>query len=134
MVDMDKQYLLDTKACISLIKNVGDVRQRIINVGIANCFVSSITIPELYYGAAKSNRPEHYQDVVLVKDHFGVISIDDSLNEYGLVKTKLERKGTPIDDFDLLIGCTALHAGMTIVTHNAKHISRIPNIRIEDWE
>ena len=131
---MDKQYLLDTNTCISLIKNVGRVRQRVIDAGLENCFVSSITIAELYYGAAKSNRPEHYQDVEFVKDHFGVVTIDDSLNEYGQVKIALERKGTPIDDFDLLIGCTALHADMTVVSHNMKHLSRIPNIKIEDWE
>ena len=39
-----------------------------------------------------------------------------------------------IDDFDLLIGASALTHNMTLVTHNAKHFARIPNLTMEDWE
>lgn len=40
---------------------------------------------------------------------------------------------TPIEDFDLLIGCAAKAAGLTMVTHNKKHFSHIEGTIIEDW-
>ena len=43
----------------------------------------------------------------------------------------LKRK--KIEDFDLLIGCAAKAAGLTMVTHNVKHFSHIDGIEIEDW-
>lgn len=34
---------------------------------------------------------------------------------------------------DLLIGSTAVASGLTLVTHNTRHFSRIPKITLEDW-
>ena len=38
-----------------------------------------------------------------------------------------------VDDFDLLIGATAIQAKITLVTENLKHFNRIPNIKVENW-
>ena len=38
-----------------------------------------------------------------------------------------------IDDFDILIGATALKYDMILVTENIKHLSRVPGIIIENW-
>lgn len=38
-----------------------------------------------------------------------------------------------IEDFDLLIGCTAVAKGLVMVTDNTKHFSRIEGIELEDW-
>ena len=48
------KYILDTNVCISLLKGKGGVRNKVIEVGMENCYVSEITLAELYYGAAKS--------------------------------------------------------------------------------
>lgn len=41
---------------------------------------------------------------------------------------------TPADDnFDLLIGCTSVYYGMTMVTENIKDFKNIGKIRIENW-
>lgn len=44
-------------------------------------------------------------------------------------KVRLRKAGKPIEDFDLLIGCAAKVAGLTVV----KHFSHIEGIKIEDW-
>ena len=36
--------------------------------------------------------------------------------------------------FDILIGVTALQNNYTMVTANIKHLGRIPNLNIENWE
>jgi tRNA(fMet)-specific endonuclease VapC len=45
----------------------------------------------------------------------------------------LRKKGTIVDDFDLLIGSTAICNNMTVVTENLKHLGRIDGISIENW-
>lgn len=48
-------------------------------------------------------------------------------------KALLRQQGKLIDDFDLLIGTTALKDNMTLVTDNVKHLARIPGLHIENW-
>ena len=38
-----------------------------------------------------------------------------------------------IDDFDILIGATAVTNDIVMVTNNVAHLSRLENIIIEDW-
>ena len=51
---MEANYLLDTNICISILKNKYDTRRRVAKVGLDHCFISEITLAELYYGASKS--------------------------------------------------------------------------------
>lgn len=39
----------------------------------------------------------------------------------------------PIDDFDLMIGATALSHDFVLVTENVKHLGRIQGVEIENW-
>lgn len=128
------EYLLDTNVCINIFRNTGHIREKIEKAGIAHCAVSEITIAELFYGAAKSGRAKHFQDVYNVMRLFQIVPTSDCLERYGVLKSQLEQSGMRIDDFDLLIGATALQHRMTLVTHNIKHLARIPQIQIEDWE
>jgi tRNA(fMet)-specific endonuclease VapC len=41
--------------------------------------------------------------------------------------------GTPLDDFDLLIGTTAIANNLIMVTHDTNHFKRLQGIRLEDW-
>lgn len=128
------RYLLDTTACIALIRHNEKVINTILKVGQENCFVSEITLAELYYGACKSQRASHLQDIQLIKETFEIVPLFSSLHTYGEIKADLERKGKRIDEFDLLIGATALFNAMILVTHNTKHLARIPLLTVEDWE
>lgn len=103
------------------------------HVGVDKCKISEVTLAELFFGAFKSGRKEHFDDVDLIKGLFEQYPITDSLREYGDIRWQLEHKGNKIDHFDLLIGATALHEGLTVVTGNVDHFSRIPGVRIENW-
>ena len=131
---MDTKYLLDTNVLISMFKNKGNVRQSIKIAGLHKCVVSEISIAELFYGAAKGGRSENFKDVELVLQMFEVIPIYPYLETYGKVKALLEAQGQRIDDFDILIGVSAQQNNYTLVTANIKHLNRIPNLNIENWE
>ncbi len=127
------KYLLDTDICISLIKHNKNVLSKILEVGRENCFVSEITVAELFYGAAKSGRDEHYKDVSLIQKLFTVIPIFPCLKLYGETRFKLEKDSNKLDNFDLLIGCTSVYDKMIMVTGNTRHYQRIDDIKLENW-
>ncbi len=58
---------------------------------------------------------------------------DEVSKRFGTVKAALERKGSPLEDFDIAIAAHALGEGVILVTGNTKHFSRIPGLCIEDW-
>ena len=130
-----KKYLLDTCVCISMFRNEGQVRETLRRVGTQNCYISEITVAELYFGLAKSaDKKRKQEDIREVQHLFRVIPAYSSFKEYGEIRHSLEHAGQRVDQFDLLIGATALHHGMTLVTSNLKHFLRIPGIEVEDWK
>jgi len=128
------KYLLDTNTVICLMKNQHNIRERIIEVGLSNCAVSEITIAELYVGYFKGKNQKQLKEVENVNKLFKVLPISPAIINYAENRAFLESNGNKIDDFDLLIGATALVNKLTIVTHNKKHFARIPNLKVEDWQ
>jgi tRNA(fMet)-specific endonuclease VapC len=52
---------------------------------------------------------------------------------YAKEKARLKKSGIILDDFDILIGSTAIANNLILVTDNKKHLSRLSNIKIENW-
>lgn len=129
-----KKYLLDTSICVFLFRNNQDVVKRLNRIGSERCFICDVVLAELRYGAYKSSRTE--ENLKLIDDFVKEIKIlpfADSIDVYAQEKLRLKNSGKPIEDFDLLIGCAAKAAGLTVVTHNVKHFSHIEGLNIEDW-
>ena len=55
------------------------------------------------------------------------------MDSFGEIKAQLSRTGTAVDDFDLLIGCTAMALNYTVVTNNTKHYEKIPGLNVANW-
>ena len=52
---------------------------------------------------------------------------------YAELRTRLERRGTPIGPNDLLIAAQALAADLTVVTANVDEFRRVPALLVENW-
>ncbi len=129
------KYLLDTCVCISMFRNEGRVRETLLKVGTKNCYISEITIAELYFGLAKAeDKKRKLEDIREVERLFRVIPAYSSFREYGEIRHSLEHTGQRVDQFDLLIGATALHHKLTLVTSNLKHFERMQGLQIENWK
>ena len=103
-------------------------------VGEQNCFISEITVAELKYGVENSKTVEAMRKIVeAFIPKFFVVPVFNSLDIYAKEKAKLRKQGLMIDDFDILIGATAVANDMVMVTNNVVHLSRLDNIVIEDW-
>jgi len=59
---------------------------------------------------------------------------DKSVRIYGQIRSKLEKTGTPIGPYDLMIASIAISNDMVLVTHNIGEFERIDKLYIEDWE
>ena len=129
-----KRYLLDTNICIYFIKGQYQLNKKILEIGEENCFISEITVAELKYGIENSKTVDTMRKIVeAFIPKFPILPIYNSLDIYAKEKAKLRRQGLIIDDFDILIGATAIASNMVMVTNNVVHLSRLDNIIIEDW-
>jgi len=126
-------YLIDTNIVIYLFKGRYDIPQKIAAKGKDNCFISEITLAELKYGAEKSDKIEFHNVINDFIKEIRILPIINVLDIYAKEKVRLEKSGMRLDEFDLLIGATALANNFTLVTNNLNHFSRMENIKIENW-
>ena len=87
------------------------------------------------YGVTKSSKPE--QNQMALTQFLAPLEIlpytDDAAQYYGELRIYLEKQGTPIGSFDMLIAAHALSTACTLITNNEKEFIRIPNLQIENW-
>jgi tRNA(fMet)-specific endonuclease VapC len=132
-------YLLDTNACIAVINGrPASVRARLRKAldGAAQVLVPAVAAFELWYGVAKSARPE--ANAKLVETFFaGPVRLlpfeEEDARVAGGVRAVLEAAGKPIGAYDLLIAGQALRHKLTLVTANAREFRRIKGLTWEDW-
>lgn len=129
-----KKYLLDTNICVFLFRNKYSVAQKMDEIGVENCYISSVTVAELKYGLEYGGATSKSRKQL---DHFlsciNIVTFETSIDVYASEKSRLRKEGLLIDDFDLLIACAAIAKGYTLVTDNMKHFGRVKNVKIENW-
>lgn len=129
-----KKYLLDTNICAYFLNGKFNLNTKIEEIGIENCVVSEITIAELKYGVEKSTlKDRNRKTLETFQTKFDIIPIFPALDIYAKEKARLKTKGNILDDFDLLIGSTAIFNKLILVTKNMSDFDRLDNIEIEDW-
>ena len=129
-----KKYLLDTIICIFSMRDKYGVNERLESITPQQCYVTDVTVMELRFGAYKSERKD--ENLSIVNDFLSkvkVVPFADTIDTFCQEKLRLQSLGTPIEDYDLFIGCAAKVAGLTMVTDNVQHLSRIDGLEIENW-
>ncbi len=132
-------YLLDISAVIALLRNhPSSVRSRLRRVASrgASISVSSVVLYELWYGVARSERRrENAQRVrAFLSGNVNVIPFEEQdAVTAGDLRANLEKAGTPIGPYDLLIAAQALRSGATLVTANVSEFARVRGLIWQDW-
>jgi tRNA(fMet)-specific endonuclease VapC len=130
------KYLLDTNICIALIRQMpAGLLQRLTALEPGEVGLSSITLAELIYGAAKSSQTE--QNLAALEQFLlplELVNFDESAaTAYGQIRAGLEREGKVIGSMDMLIAAHALSLNTILVTNNTKEFSRVSGLLLEDW-
>jgi tRNA(fMet)-specific endonuclease VapC len=132
-------YLLDTNAVISLLKNQPlSVRNRLRRIALraGSIAVSTVVLYELWYGVARSQRRRENAERlrVFLSGNIDVVSFDEEdAAAAGDLRAALEAAGTPIGPYDLLIAAQALRTGATLVTANVSEFARVRGLAWQDW-
>ena len=132
-------YLLDTSVCIVLINNTSSSVRTRLQKALAQdekVLVSSVVAFELWYGVAKSARPE--ANARLVETFFaGPVSLlafePEDAKVAGRLRAGLEAVGKSIGAYDLLIAGQALRHQLTLITANVREFGRVKGLEWEDW-
>jgi len=103
-------YHLDTNACIRALNGTSAALvERLQSHDPRDIGLSTVVKAELFYGARRSQRTT--ENLNLLRRFllpFRSVSFDDRCaEEYGLLRSELERQGTTIGPNDLLIAATA---------------------------
>jgi tRNA(fMet)-specific endonuclease VapC len=132
-------FLLDTNAVVALLRNKpAKVRERYREAQASgdSLAISSVVLFELWYGVEKSDRIQENTErlKILLSGDLDLVDFDDEdAQTAGSVRAALEKAGTPIGAYDLLIAGQALRRGLTVVTANTSEFSRVSGLNWEDW-
>lgn len=128
-------YLLDTNTCVYAIKREPAVLGRLQEHGPDDFGISAITVAELWFGAAKSSRPQQTRSSVdAFLEPFEILPFTiEAARDYATIRLELEKGGRPIGERDLLIAATARSRHLTVVTSNVREFGRVSGLPVEDW-
>lgn len=130
------KYLLDTNICIYITKQQPDsVLQKFEQLAVGDVGMSTITYGELRYGAQKS---QYTEKTLKILDALASLILPlpiptQASKHYDHIRHHLAKQGKPIGNNDLWIAAHALAIETTLVTHNVKEFSRVPQLQIENW-
>jgi tRNA(fMet)-specific endonuclease VapC len=130
---------LDTNAVIAAInQRLPGARQRIeaalaegVTIGLP-----VIALYEMWYGIKKSALPQANASVLAA---FLMLDITpwpfepEDAEEAADIRAALERAGTPIGPYDVLIAGQARRRNAVLVTANRAEFARVPGLKTEDW-
>ena len=130
------KYMLDTNMCIYLIKRKPhQVLEKFQTLSAGDISLSTVTVAELQYGIAKSQRPQQNHTALdLFLAPLAIVDFDSAAaRQYGQIRAELEQMGTPIGAYDLLIAGHARSLNATLVTNNTREFARVSDLKTENW-
>ncbi len=132
MTPASGKFLLDTNIVIALLQGEAAVLSNLDRA--AEVFVPAVALGELFFGAAKSGRPdENAANVERFAAGSTVVVCDlDVAREYGLIKQRLKERGRPLPENDIWIAATATAHQMVLVTRD-RHFVEVEHLRTADW-
>ena len=130
---------LDTNAVIAAInRRVPAVRMRLEQAFAEGLVVGLpvIVLYELWYGIRKSARARENAATLaafLALDVTTWLFETEDAVEAADIRAAMERVGTPIGAYDVLIAAQARRRGALLVTANTREFARVPGLKTQDW-
>ena len=130
---MPMQYLIDSDWSIDYLNEIQRVKTRVDQLRPEGIGISIISIAELYDGVVGATDPERSEQDLqkFLAQGIALVELDvATCRLFARERSRLRRAGTPIGDFDLMIGATALRHNLTLLTNNRRHFQRINGLTI----
>lgn len=129
------KYLLDTNACIDLLRGRDDVIARVREVAPNECALSIISYFELVSGVERCAHPDREREKVdRLAETIHFLAFDRrAATESARIRYQLEVRGEKIGAYDTLIAGHALSRRLIVVTGNVSEFSRVDSLAVENW-
>ena len=128
-------YILDTNTLIYFFKGIGKVADNLLAMSPKDIGIPAVVIYELEYGIAKSTSPK--KRMKQLEELCALVEVlkfgNEEAKASAMIRVALEKKGTPIGPYDVMIAGTALNRQGILVTSNTKEFRRVPKLQIIDW-
>jgi predicted nucleic acid-binding protein len=126
------RYLVDTDWVIHYLNGHPEIVARVQEFSAEGIGLSLVSLAELYEGVLYSRDPQQSeQGLQAFLRGVELVGIDDAITRvFGRERGRLRTQGKMPGDFDLLIGATALHHGLTVLTNNRRHFELIEKLQI----
>jgi len=127
-------FLLDTDICSAHYRRPAGLAHRFLQYE-GRLFVATITLGELFAWAYRRDDPTTLLSFIReLRGDLTVLPFDEAAAEkFGQLRGGQIRSGHPAPTNDLLIAAVALAHDLTLVTHNMRDFTNIPDLRIDDW-
>jgi tRNA(fMet)-specific endonuclease VapC len=129
------KYVLDTNTLIYYFKGIGNIVTQLLATPPNDIGIPTIVLYELEVGIAKSARPRKRK--AQFEEFISLVNIIPfSIAEAKCaadIRVKLEKKGSLIGPYDILIAASAMANNNILVTHNQREFQRIRGLKLEDW-
>lgn len=125
-------YLLDADWVIDALYGRRQAAETLLTLAPEGIAISWVTVGEIYEGAYGHPNPEaHLATLREFLRPLDKLNLNGAIMEqFAEIRSSLRRQGQLISDFDILLGATALHHDLTVLTRNTRHLLRIPNLKL----
>lgn len=129
------RYMLDTNICIYTLKNKPPQVRELFNQQHGRMCISSVVLMELLFGAEKSMHAAAALEVVeSFAARLAVLDFDvQAASHSAQIRAELQKAGTPIGTYDLMIAGHARSRGLVVVSNNLREFNRVSGLRVENW-
>ena len=129
------RVMLDANTCIFMMNGNPSVSARFAAEYQNGLSISSIVEAELWFGVENSAaRDKNEKTLQYFLAAVQILPFDTvAAAEYGRVRAKLKRAGTPIGERDTFIAAHAKALSLTLVTNNKREFCRVEGLSLEDW-
>lgn len=130
------RYLLDTCTISYFVKGEPRVLERIKETKPQELCISTITSMEIDFGLQLN--PERAKKLIkiistfLENIHILPFTQKDA-HIAAVIRANLQKQGTPIGAYDVLLAGCAVNRGLIFVTANNFEFQRVSGLQIEDW-
>ncbi len=129
-------YLLDTNIVSYILKKNASVNNKLQQVTREGeeVFINCITYYEVKRGLLALNATRQLAEFETFFQKYEVLYLDniEIIETACRIHANLKKKGTPIQDADVLIAATAITRGLVLVS-NDSDMRRVDEIELENW-
>ena len=123
--------LCDTDVIIEYMKGNKAAKKEILEIGIENIAVSSVSLMELFYGALNKRELNKIKKAL---NSFKIIHVDTRISNKAVELIEKYYKSHGLEPPDALIGATAIVGNIELFTYNSRDFKFIDGLRLYKFE